>query len=134
MSSVGSWCPEQAVGLIYLDCYGFAYCDRSHGYLFVDVAELQKKLELLQAGTGTEDPKQFVQGPLETRLPAFERDLRELQKDFQAMPAAIIADWSDPTPTASQAIYAGMRKVHKYFGAYSCHLRGPTRVTAISRQ
>ena len=54
--------------------------DRLHGYLFVDAAELQKKLSLLQSGIGQQDPKQFVQGLLETSLPAFERDVRELQR------------------------------------------------------
>src|ERR1700735_1012705 len=94
MSSVGSRHPERVAGLIYLDCYGYAYYDRLHGYLFVDAAELQKKLSLLQSGTGQQDPKLFVQGLLETSLPAFERDVRELQKDFQAQPAAMVAGWA----------------------------------------
>jgi non-heme chloroperoxidase len=110
MSSVGSRHPERVAGLIYLDCDGYAYYDRLHGYLFVDAAELQKKLSLLQSGTGQQDPKQFVQGLLETSLPAFERDVRELQKDFQAQPAAMVAGWSAPRPAVSQAIYAGMQK------------------------
>jgi non-heme chloroperoxidase len=110
LSSVGSRHPEKVSGLVYLDCYGYAYYDRYHGYIFVDVAELQKKLSLLQSGTGKEDPKQFVQGLLETSLPAVERDLRELQKDFQAMPAAMLAEWSDSETVVNQAIMAGEQK------------------------
>src|SRR3984957_4985847 len=110
MSSVGSRHPERVAGLIYLDCYGYAYYDRFHGYMFVDLAELQRKLSLLQTGTGKEDPKQLIQELLEMSIPAFERGLRQLQKDFEVMPAAMIAQWSEPRPAVYQEIYAGMQK------------------------
>ncbi len=113
LSSVGSRHPERVAGLIYLDCYGYAYYDHSHGYIFVDLAELQEKLTLLQSGTGNKEPRQFIQELLETSIPALERDLRELQKDFQAQPPAMIAQWSEPVSPLIRALYAGMQKYTK---------------------
>lgn len=111
LSSVGSRHPERVAGLIYLDCYGYSYYDRSHGYLPLDMAELQRKLTLLQSGTGKEDPKQLVQELLEASIPAFEKSLRDLQEDFKVRsPAMIAADWSGPVSAARQAIMAGEQK------------------------
>ncbi len=109
LSSVGSRHPEKVSGLIYLDCYGYAYYDPSHGYLLVDMAELQKKLTLLESLTG--DPTQLVHELLETSIPAFEMSLRKMQADLQVMPPAMIAAYfSGPVPAVSQAIMAGEQK------------------------
>jgi len=112
LSSVGSRHPEKVAGLIYLDVgYSYAYYDRARGDLAIDVIELQGKLEQLQLGKGPRDPKPLIQELLETALPGFERDLREKQKELQATPAALLAfRASAPTPAASQAIMAGVRK------------------------
>jgi hypothetical protein len=45
LSSVGSRHPGRVAGLIYLDAgYSYAYYDRSHGDLGIDLIDLQKKL------------------------------------------------------------------------------------------
>lgn len=87
LSSVGSRHPEKIAGLIYLDAaYSYAYYDPSRGDLNIDLIELLKKLEQLQPGEGPRDQRPLIQDLLETSLPAFEKELRETQKDLQAMP------------------------------------------------
>ena len=111
LSSVGSRHPERVAGLIYLDAgYSYAYYDRSRGNLDLDLVELQKKLEQLQPGKGLEDPKALVHELLEAALPGFERDLRERQKELQAMPAALLAQASSPVSDAARAIQTGEQK------------------------
>ena len=112
LSSVGSRHPEKVAGLIYLDAaYSYAYYDRSRGDLNVDLVELLKKLQQLQPGNGSEDHKALIHELLETTLPGFERDLREEQKDLEAIPAAFIAAQpSKPLPAPALAILAGLQK------------------------
>lgn len=107
LSSVGSRHPERVAGLVYLECYGYAYYDRSRGDLNVDLVELLKKLQQLQEGKRPQDPRPLIQELLETTLPGFERDLRRAQKDLQAMPAA---QAPNPLPAAEQAIWEGVQK------------------------
>jgi hypothetical protein len=78
--------------------------------LNIDLVDLQKKLEQLHPGKGPQDPKQLIQELLETSLPGFERDLRELQKDLQSRPPALAAAQTAPVPAITQAIMAGMQK------------------------
>ena len=80
------------------------------GDLNIDLVDLQKKLEQLHPGKGPQDPKQLIQELLETSLPGFERDLRELQKDLQSRPPALAAAQTAPVPAITQAIMAGMQK------------------------
>jgi pimeloyl-ACP methyl ester carboxylesterase len=111
LSSVGSRHPERVAGLIYLDAgYAYAYYDRSRGNFDIDLVELQKKLEKLQPGKGTQDPKTLVHELLETNLPGFERDLQERQKELQVMPPALLAQASISMPEAAQAIQTGEQK------------------------
>jgi pimeloyl-ACP methyl ester carboxylesterase len=112
LSSVGSRHPEKVAGLIYLDAaYGYAYYDRSRGDLNVDLVELLRKVKQLQPGKGPQDRKPLIQELLETSLPGFERDLREEQKDLEAMPAALLAaQASESLPAPAQAIMAGLQK------------------------
>jgi pimeloyl-ACP methyl ester carboxylesterase len=106
LSSVGSRHPEKVAGLIYLDAgYAYAFYDRSQGDLTIDLVDLQKKLEQLRPGKGPQDPKQLIQELLETSLPGFERDLREMQNDLQSRPPA-----AAPVPAITQAIFEGMQK------------------------
>jgi non-heme chloroperoxidase len=92
LSSVGSRYPEKIAGLIYLDAgYSYAYYDGTRGDLNIDLVELQKKLEQLQPGKGQQDRKQLIQELLQTTLPGFERDLREMQKDLERTPTALPA-------------------------------------------
>ena len=111
LSSVGSRYPERVAGLIYLDAgYSYAYYDRSRGNLDIDLVELQKKLEKLQPGKGTQDPKALVHELLETTLPGFERDLQQRQKELQVMPPALLAQASTSMPVTFQAIQTGEQK------------------------
>lgn len=95
LSSIGSRSPERIAGLIYIEAaYPYAYYDRSRGDMQVDINELTRKLALLQPGAATElgERKQLVQELLDTALPTFERDLRELQAQFAsgaAQPSAL---------------------------------------------
>jgi pimeloyl-ACP methyl ester carboxylesterase len=112
LSSVGSRHPEKVAGLIYLDAaYSYAYYDRSRGDLNLDVIELLKNLEQILPGKGPPDQRPLIQELLETSLPEFEKELRETQKDLQAMPPAILAaQGSVHMSAASQAILAGEQK------------------------
>lgn len=111
LSSVGSRHPERVSGLIYLDAgYAYAYYDRSRGNLDIDLVELQKKLQKLQPGKGTQDPKALVQELLETILPGFQKDLVQRQKELDVMPPALLAQASTSMPEAAQAIQTGEQK------------------------
>lgn len=98
LSSIGTRHPERIAGLIYLDAgYPYAFYDPAKGDYEVDSDDLQRKLaEMLK---GPAERKQLTQGLLETDLPRFERDLRE------------IATYDDPPPpeppsTADRASFA----------------------------
>jgi len=112
LSSVGSRYPKKVAGLIYLDAgYGYAYYDRARGNLNIDLAELQGKLRQMEPGKGPPDALPLIQELLETVLPAFERDLRETQKDLQAAPPALrAAQAGGATSKAAQAIMSGGQK------------------------
>lgn len=105
LSSVGSRHPERVAGLIYLDAgYAYAYYDRSRGDLGIDLIDLRKKLEQLQPGQGTQDQRHLIEELLAATLPGFERDLKEMQKNWTEAPPA------PALPPISQAIMAGMQK------------------------
>ena len=108
LSSVASRHPERVAGLIYLDAgYAYAYYDRSHGDLGIDLNDLQRKLEQLQPGKGPQDPRQLIEELLATTLPGFERDLKDRQRNLTETPPA------QPTPALppiQQAILAGTQK------------------------
>jgi len=109
LSSVGSRHPEKVAGLIYLDAgYSYAYYDRSRGDLAIDAIELRKKLEQLIPGKAPQDIRPLVQEMLETILPGFERDLREVQKIMQSTPPP--PGPAQPPSAPAQAILAGMQK------------------------
>lgn len=112
LSSVGSRHSAKVAGLIYLDAgYAYAFYDKSRGDLNIDLVDLEKKLALLQVGKGPADPRPLIQELLETSLPAFERDLRELQKTVETTPPALrAAQASVPVPAVTQAIMRGVQK------------------------
>ena len=110
LSSVGSRHPEKVAGLIYLDAgYGYAFYDRSHGNLNIDLTELQGKLEQIKPGKSTSDPRPLFSELLDRLLPAFERDLKEEQSFLDTLPPAMLASASH-MPAVSQAIMAEGRK------------------------
>jgi pimeloyl-ACP methyl ester carboxylesterase len=94
LSSVGSRHPEKVAGLVYLEAgYCYAYYSPTGGPTChaTDAAELERELQ------------QFFSRPfdhallkelLETDLPAFERDLREVQETLAAQPNAAPTNYS----------------------------------------
>ena len=101
--------------MIYLDAgYSYAYFDpsvRGHGSLAFDLTDLQKKLEQLVQGKGPSDPRSLIQELLNTILPDFEKDLAETEKDYDAMPPAMLT--GGPTPAVVQAILEGEQRYTK---------------------
>lgn len=111
LSSIGSRHPEKVAGLIYLDAgYSYAFYDKSRGDFSIDLAELEKKLDQLWPGKGPRDPRPVVKELLESTLPAFEKDLKERQKDLDAMPASQFSGPQPSAPAVSMAIIAGEQK------------------------
>ena len=111
LSSIGSRHPERVAGLIYLEAgYPYAYYDHARGDFAIDLGELRRKLEEMEFGRLPQDPRPLVQEVLENTLPAFERDLRELQKSMVATPPPASAG-APPRPAfAPAAIIEGQRK------------------------
>jgi pimeloyl-ACP methyl ester carboxylesterase len=111
LSSIGSRHPERVAGLIYLDAgYSYAFYDKSRGDFSIDLMELEKKLDQLWPGKGPRDPRPVVKELLESALPAFEKDLKERQKDLESMPASQFTGPQPPAPAISMAIIAGEQK------------------------
>jgi len=82
LSSVGTQHPEKVAGLVYLDAgNGYAFYDRALGDFRIDLYELQRKLQRLQANPA--DPRPLMQDLLENELPVFERDLQERQRNYR---------------------------------------------------
>ena len=78
----------------------------------IDLGELRKRLDQLTAGNQLRDPRPLVNELLATSLPAFERDLRALQRGLQSWsppPASAEAPVSQG-PDASALIMAGEQK------------------------
>jgi non-heme chloroperoxidase len=112
LSSIGSRHSEKVSGLIYLDAgYAYALYDSARGNFTIDLRDLEKKLEQLEPGKQPKDPKQLVQDLLETSLPAFEKQLREMQKNIAAAPAPAPSASPPPRPLfAAGAIISGQQK------------------------
>lgn len=111
LSSIGSRHPEKVSGLIYLDAaYPYAYYDSSRGDFLLDSIDLEKMLQQTRPGNNQQDQKRLIQEMLETDLPRFEKDLRERQKELEAMPAAVLAAQSSAMSPVSKAILAGEEK------------------------
>ena len=112
LSSVASRHPEKVAGLVYLEgAYGYAFYDRSRGDLNLDLTELEARLEGVRPGKARGDLRPRIQELLAS-LPAIQRDLQELQKDLDAMPAAMLnaQDSAPAGPSVAQAIMAGAQK------------------------
>jgi pimeloyl-ACP methyl ester carboxylesterase len=112
LSSIGSRHPEKVSGLIYLDAgYSYALYDSARGDFRIDLNDLERKLEQLEPGQRPRDPKQLVQDLLETSLPAFEKQLREMQKNISDAPPPPASAGPPPRPLfAGVAINLGEQK------------------------
>ncbi|MGP0074479.1 MAG: alpha/beta fold hydrolase [Bryobacteraceae bacterium] len=102
LSSIGSRHPEKVAGLIYLDAgYAFAYYDRAHGDLWLDMIDLRKKIDALESGVG--DRKQLWQD-ISTDVSHLPKPLGDLTQQIASMPAL-------PTPAPiGRAIQFGWEK------------------------
>ena len=111
LSSVGSRHPEKVGGLIYLDAgYPYAFYDPALGDLQIDLLDLEKKLQLMQAGKGPNDTRPIIDDLLMTGLPQIERDLKEEREFLSTLPTDMLSGSSTSMPAASQAIIAGLQK------------------------
>lgn len=107
LSSVGSRHPEKVAGLIYLDAgYSYAFYDKLRGDLVIDLLDLEKKLDQLKPWNGAGNPRKIIEELLATTLPAFERELKEMQKNTPADSPGN----QQPLPPVIQAIMAGVQK------------------------
>jgi non-heme chloroperoxidase len=106
LSSIGSRHPEKIAGLIYLDAgYSYAFYDRSAGVFFFDRRDLIQQLQRLQPPKMTvADARALVRALRDTTLPRFEKDLDELAKTIDGLPASTPPD---TIPSAGRAITDG---------------------------
>jgi len=83
LSSIATRHPERIAGAVYLDAaYAFAYYDPSLGSLEVDLRDFQKKLH--QLSLQPPDPRPLLHELLETDFPLLEKEMRELQRQFES--------------------------------------------------
>jgi non-heme chloroperoxidase len=116
MSSIGSRHPEMVSGLIYLECSGpYAFYDRAHGDLQLDMIDFRKKIEqFLPSGGDPSGPIQPTEALLAS-LPQLEKELQNQVKLQQSIlpPTANASLPQDPHPDAASpfaAIFSGERK------------------------
>jgi pimeloyl-ACP methyl ester carboxylesterase len=119
LSSVCSRYPERVAGLIYLDAgYPYAHYDHSLKDFVTDIDRdvVSRKLFLISPESGVHDRKQMAEELLQTDLPAFEDDLRRIQKMQQASEdqddfRKIQRTPQAPRPiTPREAVFDGMEK------------------------
>ena len=84
LSSVGSRYPNKVAGLVYLDAgYAFAFYDRAHGDLWLDLIDLRKSLDEMQSGTG--DRKQLWRD-ISSDVSLLNKPLEEFTKEIASIP------------------------------------------------
>ena len=84
LSSVGSRYPQKVAGLAYLDAgYAFAFYDRAHGDLWLDLIDLRKRLDEMQSGTG--DRKQLWRH-ISSDVSLLNKPLEEFTKEIASIP------------------------------------------------
>jgi pimeloyl-ACP methyl ester carboxylesterase len=112
LSSIGSRRPERVAGLVYLECYAYAFYDRSHGDLLIDSLDVHDQIERLLPGRGPIDERQLIESLLAS-LPRLEKDLQQRLRQLPVTPAAKVETRRAPPPvlTPADAIQLG---VHKY--------------------
>lgn len=102
LSSVGSRYPDKVAGLIYLDAaYGFAFYDRNHPPLEIDMNDVKKRIDQIEAG-GVDEKKCLLE--LETSVSQFEKTLHKSDVDIASMPPL------PPRPPIGAALNFGMQK------------------------
>ena len=84
LSSVGSRYPQKVAGLVYLDAaYGFAYYNPAHPMLELEMNDLKKRIDQIEAG-GV-DEKSLL-SDLEEHVAKFEQTLHDSNQGIASMP------------------------------------------------
>jgi non-heme chloroperoxidase len=84
LSSIGSRFPAKVSGLIYLDAaYSFAFYDPLHPQLEIEMNDLKKRIDEIEAG-GVDEQKKLRE--LETAVARFENILHKNNEDVKTMP------------------------------------------------
>jgi pimeloyl-ACP methyl ester carboxylesterase len=106
LSSIGSRYPEKVAGLIYLDAAsGWAYYDAAHPDWVVDMNDLKKRIDALQAG-GLPNEQQFLRD-MEVSALQFAKSLQAYNKLNASMPPP------PPRPPIIAAMSYGEQKYTK---------------------
>ena len=101
LSSAASRHPEKIAGAVYLDAgYGYAYYDRAHGDLWLDLIDVRRRINALQAGR-VEDEKQLWRDML-ADTSRLEKALEEITRQMESMP-----DLPAPPPVARAIQFGG---------------------------
>lgn len=102
LSSIGSRFPEKVSGLVYIDAaYGFAFYDPSHPPLEIEMNDIRKRIEEIEAG-GVDEQKKLRE--LEVAVARFETILHQSNEDVKTMPPL------PPRSPIGAAINFGMEK------------------------
>jgi pimeloyl-ACP methyl ester carboxylesterase len=111
LSSIGSRHPDKVAGLIYLDAgYAYAFYDPSRGDAIVDLCELRRELNQFASLESPREHKAQIKELLDVSLPQFEKDLHDLQKQFQAIPDTVPAPPDTPANRIALAIQSSVQK------------------------
>jgi non-heme chloroperoxidase len=102
LSSVGSRSPDKVSGLIYLDAAtGFAFYDPAHPSLEIEMNDLKRRIDEIEAG-GVDEQKKLLE--LETVVAHFETVLQQNNAEVANMPPL------PPRSPISAALNFGMQK------------------------
>ena len=102
LSSVGSRYPEKVAGLIYLEAaYGFAFYDPTHPMIEIEMNDLKKRIDQIEAG-GVDEKKSLLE--LEASVSQFEKTLHNSNVDVASMPPI------PPRPPIQAALNFGMQR------------------------
>jgi pimeloyl-ACP methyl ester carboxylesterase len=84
LSSIGSRHPERVAGLIYLEAaYGFAYYNPAHPMMELEMNDLKRRIDRLEAG-GVDEKSYLID--LEARVSRFEKTLHDSNLGVASMP------------------------------------------------
>jgi len=102
LSSIGSRYPEKVAGLIYLDAaYGFAFYDRAHPVMEIEMNDVKKQIDQIEAG-GVDEKKSLLE--LEASVSQFEKTLHDSNVNIASMPPI------PPRPPIQAALNFGVQR------------------------
>jgi pimeloyl-ACP methyl ester carboxylesterase len=102
MSSIGSRFPASVAGLVYLDAaYGFAYYDPAHPLMELEMNDLKRRIDQVEAG-GIDEKKALLE--LEASVSEFEKTLHNNNVGVASMPPI------PPRPPIQAALNFGVQK------------------------